>query len=118
MVNLKGIGERIKDARVAKRLTQEQLAEMIDISPTHMSVIERGVKLPRLKTFIEIVNALDMTADELLCDVLNHSSLVLNDLPEEFSRLSSEDKEKLLKIIRVLFDEDEKPPFPVLWKHT
>ena len=38
------IGSRIKAARERAHLTQEQLAEIVDISPTHMSVIERGVK--------------------------------------------------------------------------
>ena len=45
------IGARIKAARERVHLTQEQLAEIIDISPTHMSVIERGVKT---KIFIPI----------------------------------------------------------------
>ena len=40
------IGTRIKAARERVHLTQEQLAEIVDISPTHMSVIERGVKTP------------------------------------------------------------------------
>ena len=40
------IGSRIKASRERAHLTQEQLAEIVDISPTHMSVIERGVKTP------------------------------------------------------------------------
>ena len=44
------IGSRIKAARERAHLTQEQLAEIVDISPTHMSVIERGVKTPKLPT--------------------------------------------------------------------
>ena len=35
------IGSKIKEARERAHLTQEELAEIIDISPTHMSVIER-----------------------------------------------------------------------------
>ena len=52
------IGSRIKAARERAHLTQEQLAEIVDISPTHMSVIERGVKTPKLDTFVRIANAL------------------------------------------------------------
>ena len=38
------LGNRIREARERKHLTQEYLSELVDISPTHMSVIERGVK--------------------------------------------------------------------------
>lgn len=51
------IGSKIKEARERAHLTQEELAEIIDISPTHMSVIERGVKTPKLDTFVKIVKA-------------------------------------------------------------
>ena len=50
------IGNRIKTMRERANLTQEQLAELVDISPTHMSVIERGVKTPKLDTFVRIAN--------------------------------------------------------------
>ena len=62
------IGSKIKEARERAHLTQEELAEIIDISPTHMSVIERGVKTPKLDTFVKIVKALNLSADALLLD--------------------------------------------------
>ena len=64
------IGSRIKEAREQAHLTQEELAEIVDISPTHMSVIERGVKTPKLDTFVKIANALHLSADALLQDVV------------------------------------------------
>ena len=39
---LKAVGLRIKTAREAKGLTQENLAAIVDLSSTHISVIERG----------------------------------------------------------------------------
>ena len=56
------IGRRIKLAREKRRLTQEQLAELVFLSPMHVSVIERGVKLPILETLINIANVLKITA--------------------------------------------------------
>lgn len=44
-MNQKAIGRRIKAAREKKGMTQEQLAEWVELSPMHVSVIERGVKL-------------------------------------------------------------------------
>ena len=48
------LGNRIRDARERRHLTQEKLSEIVDISPTHMSVLERGVKGMKLSTFIKI----------------------------------------------------------------
>ena len=42
-MDLKAVGQRIKMAREAKGLTQEDLAAMVELSPTHVSVIERGL---------------------------------------------------------------------------
>ena len=69
-MDYKSIGYRIKIAREQKHLTQEQLSEIIDISPMHMSVIERGVKGNSLATLVKIANALEVSTDELLQDVL------------------------------------------------
>lgn len=106
-MNLKEIGVRIKKAREAKGLTQEQLAEIVNLSPTHISVIERGVKSPKLETFINIANALAVTADSLLLDVLNHSLQITTDeLSEQIKKLSPKEQQKILKIILVLIEED------------
>ena len=43
-MDLKAVGQRIKAAREAKNLTQEELAALVNLSPTHVSVIERGLE--------------------------------------------------------------------------
>ena len=97
------IGARIKAARERVYLTQEQLAEIIDISPTHMSVIERGVKTPKLDTFVRIANALGVSTDALLQDVVvpaNES--ILAELSVRIGRLPQKDQERILNAIRAL----------------
>ena len=56
-MDLKVVGQRIKSAREAKNLTQEELAALVNLSPTHVSVIERGLKVTKLDTFVAIANA-------------------------------------------------------------
>ncbi len=73
-MDLSAIGSRIKAARERKYLTQEDLAAIVDLSPTHISVIERGVKPPKLATFVSIANALGVSADSLLQDVVEHAT--------------------------------------------
>ena len=102
-MNQVAIGARIKAARERVHLTQEQLAEIIDISPTHMSVIERGVKTPKLDTFVRIANALGVSTDALLQDVVvpaNES--ILAELSVRIGRLPQKDQECILNAIRAL----------------
>ena len=104
-MNLKAIGTRIKEAREAKGLTQEQLAEIVGLSSTHISVIERGVKAPKLETFIEIANALDVTSDSLLLDVLDNSlQITATELSEQIKRLPPKEQRKILKAVRALVE--------------
>ena len=87
-MDLKAVGQRIKSAREAKNLTQEELAALVNLSPTHVSVIERGLKVTKLDTFVAIANALDVSADTLLIDVVAHSVTgVTNELTEKIEKL-------------------------------
>ena len=111
-MNLKAIGSRIKAAREKKGLTQETLSEMVDLSPMHMSVIERGVKPTKLDTFVRIANALGVSADELLQDVVDKSTESLSsELYEMIMGLPKKEQKKLLHIVKAYIEacnlEDE-----------
>ena len=100
-MNQKAVGGRIKAAREKKRLTQEQLAELVDLSPMHVSVIERGVKLPKLETLINIANALDVSADVLLQDVVNNQTkLWASEASNLIGQLPREDQRRILAALR------------------
>ena len=97
------IGSKIKEARERAHLTQEELAEIIDISPTHMSVIERGVKTPKLDTFVKIVKALNLSADALLLDGMDQvNDSIVAELSVRLGRLTDEDQNRILNAIRAL----------------
>ncbi|MEG2571027.1 MAG: helix-turn-helix transcriptional regulator [Clostridia bacterium] len=72
-INYSDIGKRIRTARRAKGLSQEQLAECVGVGTTHVSHIETGNTIASMKIFIAIVDALDVSADALLCDNLEKS---------------------------------------------
>ena len=67
-LDYKAIGKRIKIARIKADLTQERLAEAVQVSPSHMSNIETGTTRVSLTTIVTIANALSVTTDDLLCD--------------------------------------------------
>ena len=67
-IDAKAMGKRIKAARQKAGLTQEQLAEIIDVSVVHISNMESGTGNPSLNTLVNIANVLGVSTDELLCD--------------------------------------------------
>ena len=105
-MDLKAVGQRIKSAREAKNLTQEELAALVNLSPTHVSVIERGLKVTKLDTFVAIANALDVSADTLLIDVVAHSVTgVTNELTGKIEKLPIKEQKKIIKVIHTLLEE-------------
>ena len=73
-IDYESIGKRIKHYRTEKRLSQEELADLVATTHKHISNIETAVKAPSLDMLILIANALDVSADDLLTDNLKHSS--------------------------------------------
>lgn len=72
-LDYRAIGKRIKIARITADMTQEQLSDRVDLSPSHMSNIETGTTKVSLTTIVNIANALSVTVDDLLCDNLVHA---------------------------------------------
>ena len=102
-MDLCAIGSRIKAAREKAGMTQEDLAAALEMSPTHISVIERGVKSPKLETLVNIANALNVSSDMLLQDVVNHAADgIASELSVAISKLSKKDQERMLNAIRAL----------------
>ena len=60
------IGERLKKARLTKGLTQENLAESLNISIAYLSRIETGTTKLNLKRLSEICKLLDVSESEIL----------------------------------------------------
>lgn len=62
------IGQRIRKFRKAHNLSQEELAERVEISTTHMSHIETGNTKLSLSVFVDIATVLEVNTDDLLSD--------------------------------------------------
>lgn len=80
-MNYYEIGQQIRKIRKAHGLSQEQLAEMVSISTTHMSHIETGNTKLSLPVLVEIATALDARTD----DLLGRTSYTAGDAAEEFA---------------------------------
>lgn len=69
-MGLESIGKHISEFRHLRKLRQEDLAEITGLSTNYIGAVERGEKIPSLETFIDILNALSVSADVVLSDVL------------------------------------------------
>lgn len=75
------IGQRIKQARLAKNYTQEELSEKIDVSVAFLSRVERGNSHINLKRLTQICNLLDVSEGYILSGTSSDSE---NYLSKEF----------------------------------
>lgn len=53
------LGETIKKLRIARGMTQSKLAEAVNISDSHLSKIETGIKQPGIHTYLKIMEILE-----------------------------------------------------------
>lgn len=70
-MDLARIGQRIKEAREAAHITQEELAQAVGCTTKHIGAIERDIKTPRLDTFIIIANTTGASANLLLQNLIH-----------------------------------------------
>jgi transcriptional regulator with XRE-family HTH domain len=103
------IGKRIRQYREAKYMRQDDLAEKTNLSVTYIGMIERGERLPRLDKFIEIANALEVSADLLLADVITTGYKVKSSkLTEQIEKLSEEDRLRIYDVIDTMINHSHK----------
>ena len=74
------IAEKIKTHRKKKGLTQEQLAELIDLSVQHVSRIENGCYIPSLTTFFSIIKELDIDLREFGFNIEKNKNKLVDEL--------------------------------------
>ena len=108
-MNISELGVRIKQCRMAKQLTQEKLAELIDVSPHYIYEIEKGLKCMSLSTLIDISSALNISTDYLLFGVINRFPQDEHEEPEIFDQLyfmlaniSSKKRENIMEVLKLL----------------
>lgn len=97
------IGERIKHARKARHMTQEELAEKLGVSIAFLSRIERGSSQINLKRLSQLCGILGTTEGEILNGVSSTSSSYLNtELSDILKNCSSEQLKLIYEIAKVI----------------
>lgn len=107
------IGQRIRKFRKAYHLSQEQLAEKVGISTTHMSHIETGNTKLSLPLFVKLANVLSIQTDELLYDTpQKNKTAIKGELEEILDSCSMQDIriiEDVVKAVKVSLDKYREP---------
>ncbi len=98
-MNQSALGARIKEARLKKKLTQEQLAELSNVGFYYIGEIERGQKLPSLTVFVQIVEALGVSADSLLKDEISVLPHFNNEISDKLNKLSPKQRASAVAIL-------------------
>ena len=96
----KRIGKRIKQCRERLGLTQEEFAEKTGFTANYISTLERGASFPRCENLILLLNALEVSADAIFCDVLDHTTeYKATQLSNELGTLSVDAQNRILQIV-------------------
>ena len=95
------IGERIKKSREQVKMTQEKLAEKVNVSPQYISDLERGVVGVSIPTLKSLCIVLGVSSDSLL-----------------FGNLQENDISKITECCRHLSDEQYKTVEEIIIKLT
>lgn len=100
------IGERLKKARIEKGYTQEDIAEMIDVSVAFLSRVERGNSHINLKRLSQICSILDVTEGYILNGASNASNKYLTSEFSEILKQCPPEKQKLIYKLAKVIAED------------
>lgn len=103
-MDIKRLGQRIREERLKLNLTQEKLAEDIEISDSYMGQIERGERSLTLDTLVKLVNRFGVTIDYLLKESIKVKDEVLfHEWLQIMNNRSLEEKRMVLDILKVMF---------------
>lgn len=102
------IGERIKNARKACNMTQENLSEKMDVSIAFLSRIERGSSQINLKRLSQICDILGISEGEILNGTSSNSPVYLSNEFVSLLENCSPNKQRLIyDVAKVIAKEEE-----------
>lgn len=103
------LGKRIREERTKLNLTQEQLAEKVDISTSYVGQIERGERNISLDTLVNVANILGVTIDFLLQDSIKfQQDNISSQIEQIISKRTLKEKLMALDILKIMFSHIDK----------
>lgn len=106
--NYVAMGQRIKKARKEKGLTQEQLAELCDLSTAHIGHVERGSRALSIETLVKIAMVLEISTDYILLDIVTDKDMNFEKITVAIGEYPQEHIDRFYNIIKILADNIER----------
>lgn len=108
-IDFKRMGTIIKEARKNAGLTQEQLSEIIDVTPAFVGHIERGERSVSLKTLFAVADELNISFDYLLSKnvILDETQQTIKSFEHLINGKSVEAQKAVLDIVRTALNHME-----------
>lgn len=104
-MEVQGLGKRINMVRKNKGFTSDKLSELCNINATYLRQIEGGAKVPSLPVFISICNALEISPDYLLRDVLKDNEICkIRELADLWDSASPSQQEIAVAMLRAVLE--------------
>lgn len=104
------IGANIRKARQRSDLTQEQLAELIEVTPQYLSDLERGVVGTSISTLILLCKKLNVTADFILFGTENDDDSEVMVLLERIKYMPKYKADMIERAVNLLLDAFDSDP--------
>lgn len=104
MFDFEKLGQGIRYFRLHEGLSQEKLAEMIDVVPRHLSRIENGSAQPGIKTVVNICNALNVGINDLLESDHETGNILYRQFRSQIATISGIEKHFIGDLINNVFD--------------
>lgn len=107
-LDFKAIGLKIKERRQAQGITQEFIADQLDVNPSHISNIECGRANPSLTALVKIANILHCSIDyfisgEYTYKIDKEKVKTLDDkIMDKLKYFDADKKERVLKMLDLL----------------
>lgn len=102
-MNINNLGTEIKRNRKLLKMTQERLAELIDVNPHYIYEIEKGLRTPSLPILIAISEQLHVSIDNLLSANVHSSDKDNDELDRLIKNLNDTQRSNLANVIRSLY---------------
>lgn len=108
-MNQLALGKRIREERQKLHLTQEQLAEKINVSTTYIGLVERGERSITLGKLTLLANTLGVSVDYLLSDtVVTEHSLRENLWLQLLSSATEEEQDLIIDMAKLILNHSKK----------
>ncbi len=98
-MDYRALGRNIKRERRSQNLTQEQLAELVNISTVFLSQIETANRIPSLDTAYKISSCLNVPLDNLINDM---NSSIKTDIDYLLTNRTSKEKQFISNVVRTI----------------